>query len=106
MRNITFSALLILMVFPVVANATVFGGSNLGFGGYEEFSAMEPTPPYDRSEYSMNAYRSDVESYIQNAKEYTENADNDVKRIREAQEEALSKANRVVEEYNSTARGY
>lgn len=54
----------------------------------------------------MGAYKRDVERFIQNAKDYTENADNDVKRIREAQEDAIQKANRVVEEYNRTARGY
>lgn len=54
----------------------------------------------------MGAYKRDVERYIQDAKDYTENANNDMKRIREAQDDALEKANRVVEEYNRTARGY
>ncbi|MBX8628454.1 hypothetical protein I6O00_12400 [Enterobacter hormaechei] len=54
----------------------------------------------------MQAYKSEVERYIQNAKDYTENAGNDMKRIQESQDDAIQKANRVVEEYNQTARGY
>ena len=93
-------------MYSTMSNASVFGGSNLGFSGYPEFSDSEPSPPYNRDEYSMGAYKRDVERYIQNAKDYTENANNDMKRIREAQDDALEKANRVVEEFNKTARGY
>ncbi|CAH5653598.1 hypothetical protein AI2983V1_2756 [Enterobacter cloacae] len=106
MRKISFMLFGFILAYSTVASATVFGGSNLSFSGYSEFSDSEPSPPYDRSEYSMQVYKNDVERYIQNAKEYTENADNDIKRIREAQEDAIQKANRVVEEYNRTARGY
>ncbi|HEM8492623.1 TPA: hypothetical protein U2Q18_003703 [Citrobacter koseri] len=106
MRKLSLSLIGFILTYSTVVNATVFGGSNLGFSGYPEFSDAEPTPPYNRDEYSMGAYKRDVERFIQNAKDYTENADNDVKRIREAQEDAIQKANRVVEEYNRTARGY
>ncbi|BDG86582.1 hypothetical protein [Citrobacter koseri] len=106
MRKLSLSLIGFILTYSTVVNATVFGGSNLGFSGYPEFSDSEPTPPYNRDEYSMGAYKRDVEMFIQNAKDYTENADNDVKRIREAQEDAIQKANRVVEEYNRTARGY
>lgn len=106
MRKLSLSLIVFLLALPSVASATVFGGSNLGFSGYPEFSDSEPTPPYDRNEYSMQAYKSDVERYIQNAKDYTENANNDMKRIREAQDDVIQNANRVVEEYNRTVRGY
>lgn len=106
MRKISFMLFGFILTYSTVVNATVFGGSNLGFSGYPEFSDSEPTPPYDRSEYSMQAYKNDVERYIQNAKDYTENAGNDMKHIQESQDDAIQKANRVVEEYNRTVRGY
>ena len=95
-----------ILAYSTVASATVFGGSNMGFSGYPEFSDSAPTPPYDGNEYSMQTYKNDVERYIQNAKQYTENAGNYMKRIQEAQDDAIQKATRVVEEYNRTARGY
>ena len=106
MRKLSFMLTGFILAYSTVASATVFGGSNLGFSGYPEFSDSEPTPPYDRNEYSMQAYKSEVERYIQNAKDYTENAGNDMKRIQESQDDAIQKANRVVEEYNQTPRGY
>ncbi|HCL5740712.1 TPA: hypothetical protein RCG93_004366 [Enterobacter roggenkampii] len=106
MRILSFALIGVTLAYSTMTNASVFGGSNLGFSGYPEFSDSEPTPPYNRDEYSMGAYKRDVERYIQNAKDYTENANNDMKRIREAQDGALEKANRVVEEYNRAARGY
>ncbi|MDA5547371.1 hypothetical protein OP862_14635 [Yersinia massiliensis] len=103
MNKISFTLIGLILMYSTVVNAAVFGGSNLGFSGYPEFSDSEPTPPYNPDEYSMRAYKGDVERYIQNAKDYTENASNDMKRIREAQEGALEKANRVVEEHNRAA---
>lgn len=106
MRIISFALIGFALAYSTLGNASVFGGSNLGYSGYPEFSDSEPRPPYNRDEYSMGAYKRDVERYIQNAKDYTENANNDMKRIRKAQDDALEKANRVVEEFNKTARGY
>jgi hypothetical protein len=106
MRILSFALIGFALVYSTMSNASVFGGSNLGFSGYPEFSDSEPSPPYNRDEYSMGAYKRVVERYIQNAKDYTENANNDMKRIREAQDDALEKANRVVEEFNKTAQGY
>ena len=106
MRKLSFMLTGFILAYSTVASATVFGGSNLGFSGYPEFSDSETAPPYDGIEYSMQAYKSEVERYIQNAKDYTEHAGNDMKRIQESQDDAIQKANRVVEEYNQTARGY
>jgi hypothetical protein len=106
MRKLHLIIFMFLISYSAIGNAAVYGGSNLGYSGYPEFSDSEPTPPYDRSEFLMNSYKNDVERYIRNAKDYTENANNDMKRIRESQDEALEKANRVVEEYNRVARGY
>jgi hypothetical protein len=87
--------LLLLAVFVLcissVAFGYVFGGTNLDFMGYPEFSAYLS---YDPS-------RSEVERYIQEAKEYVENGNNDIRRIREAQNEAIRKANDAVRRHNS-----
>ena len=94
------TALLLIALVPQVVSAAVFGGSNLGYGGYPEFTQMEPTPPYSNDQYAWDNYRREVERYTSDVKEYLEDANNDMKRIQEAQQEAIDKANRVVEEYN------
>lgn len=82
------------------ANA-YYGSSNLSYGGYPDFNEMEPTQPYDHDEYSVDTYQSEVEEYVNKAKEYIQNGDNDINDIRDKQQEAQRKANQVVDEYNS-----
>ncbi|MBG0753657.1 hypothetical protein Q7O_003120 [Pectobacterium carotovorum subsp. carotovorum PCCS1] len=53
-----------------------------------------------------NNYKFEVENYVGKVKEYVENGDNDIKRIKEAQQKAINDANQVVEEYNRKVRGY
>ena len=77
-----------------VAFAYVIGGSNLGFGGYPEFKDF----------ISFNPSRLDVEIYVNNAKEYVENCNNDVKRVYEARNTAIEKANQAIEDYNRSNR--
>ncbi|AIN20069.1 hypothetical protein CH54_1396 [Yersinia rochesterensis] len=96
--------LLSIFMLPMSSFATVFGGSNLDFQGYPEFTDFPPSPPFNADEYSMNSYRMEVDSYVRKAKEYVENANNDIKRINEASEEAIQKANNVVSEYNMKAQ--
>ena len=86
--------------------AYVYGGTNLGFMGYPEFSAYAPSAPYgyEVSEYEFNSYRDEVERYVDQAEEYIENGNNDIRRISEAQEAAIDDANRAVNEFNSWAR--
>ena len=86
--------------------AYVYGGTNLGFMGYPEFSVPAPSAPYgyEVSEYKFTSYRDEVENYINQAEEYIENGNNDIQRISEAQESAINKANRAVDEFNSWAR--
>ncbi|HDW3536670.1 TPA: hypothetical protein RMN37_001625 [Escherichia coli] len=98
------TVLLLIALVPQVASAAVFGGSNLGYGGYPEFTQMEPTPPYSNDQYAWENYRREVERYTSDVKEYLEDANNDMKRIQEAQQEAIDKANNVVEEYNRNSR--
>ncbi|MCU1114406.1 hypothetical protein JAK74_11410 [Stenotrophomonas maltophilia] len=40
-------------------------------------------------------YRDELERYFRCVKEYLENANNDIERIREAQEEAIAQAKRL-----------
>ena len=71
----------ILLALFAKAFALVIGGSNLGIMGY-------PSPScylYSRDEYS-------VRSYIDCINEYVENANNDIKRIKEAAQDAVSDA--------------
>lgn len=82
------------------------GGSNLGFGGYPAFSEMEPSPPYTDDQYAWENYRRQVADYTEKAKQYLEDSNSDMKRIQESQQEAIDKANRVVEEYNRKAKDY
>ena len=84
----------------------VYGGTNLGYSGYPDFSKSKPYQPYDKSEYSARSYKLDVESYIRAVKEYVENAENDHERINNAIEEAISNSNRVIREYNDWVDGY
>lgn len=83
----------------------VMGGSNLGYSGYPEFSQFEPRPPYNRDQYSFDQYRNDVERYIRELKEYVENCNSDIERIRERKNEAIEKGDRIINEFNNWARG-
>ena len=88
--------------------AYVYGGSNLGFSGYPEFSDYPPSEPYsfndEVSEYEFESYRNEVIRYVDAAEEYVENGNNDIKRISEAQDEAIRRANEAVDEFNAWAR--
>lgn len=87
------------------AFAYVIGGSNI-YGNYPSFTDYPPSAPYTDDQYAMSRYKDEVERYIEAAKQYTENADSDIQRIREKKAEAISKANDAVEEYNRKIRGY
>ncbi|CAM3641954.1 hypothetical protein KLVA111870_12915 [Klebsiella variicola] len=103
MRNFI---ILFCLALPFSASAVVIGGSNLGFGGYPEFNEIEPTLPYSDDQYAWENYRRQVADYTEKAKQYLEDSSSDMKRIQESQQEAIDKANRVVEEYNRKAKGY
>lgn len=98
------------LVFAVMASSSfafVPGGSNLDIFGYPEFKEMEPSAPYSRDNYAYDNYRFEVEQYVEAARKYVENANNDVLRTQEAAEEAIKKANQAVEDFNDWARrGY
>lgn len=78
--------------------------------GYPNFdkaksSVYTPHPPYDASDPNQRwRYKQEVQEYVDSTEEYLKATKNDIQRIREAQEEAIRKANAVVEEYNSWVR--
>lgn len=97
-----------LLIGSTFAFGYVIGGSNLGFAGYPDFNEYEPNKPSAYggtvSEWEYDDYKRDVESYVDKAKEYIENCSHDSQSIEYASREAISKANDVVEEFNSFAR--
>lgn len=103
MKEFLFVSVLLL---PLSSYAYVYGGSNLGYSGYPEFSGYEPSPPFSDDQFAMDNYKREVDDYVTKAKQYVEDADSDAKRVREAQQETIEKANRVVEEYNRKVNGY
>lgn len=85
--------------------ALVLGGSNLGVLGYPAANCrapMKPTPPFtpasrweiDSYNMQVDTYNSELERFIACTKEYLENAQNDMKRIREGMDEAVERAKR------------
>lgn len=89
--------------------AYVFGGTNLGISGYPSYNCTKPNKMYTSytntvSKSQYESYKRSVESYIEGAEEYIENCNSDIKRIQEAQKEALDSANKIIEEYNSWLR--
>ena len=88
------------------SNAYVYGGSNFNYSGYQNFSDFPPSAPYGNEQYMWNNYKFEVENYAGKVTEYVENGDNDMKRIKEAQQKAINDAIQVVEEYNREVRGY
>lgn len=81
-----------------------YGGSNLSFSGYPSYDERSPMKPYSNDEYSQNRYKNDVERYVKDAEDYIENANNDIQKIKAAQQEAINNANRVIQEYNNYQR--
>ena len=90
-KKIMIIFLIVTCWFTSVAFAFVIGGSNLGILGY---------PKFDGS-LSYNPSRYEVETYIQKAKEYTENCNYDITRIQEAKQEAITEANAKISQYNN-----
>ncbi|MCF7821988.1 MAG: hypothetical protein K9M17_06060 [Mariprofundaceae bacterium] len=89
-----------ILLFPLTAHALVFGGSNLGFSGYPSHDCIKPTKPikpysFD-SQWEVDSYNSEVDlynsqlqQYLSCIDEYIENANNDIKRIKEKAQEAI-----------------
>lgn len=100
----TLTAIAFLVFMPTNASALVFGGSNLGFMGYPSHNCIKPSEPYKpysfNSQWEIDAYNNEVDSYNSEFKqyarcieEYIENADNDIKRVKEKAQEAIDSYN-------------
>lgn len=100
-----FFILITSLLFTFNAYSYVYGGSNI-YGNYPSFNEIEPNKPYTNDEYAWQNYQREVERYINNAKEYAENANNDIQRIQEEKAKAVESANQLVERYNRDVRGY
>jgi len=96
--------LLIILISPLYVHAMIFGGSNLSFTGYPPHSCMKPTKPYKpysfNSQWEIDSYNNEVEfynsalqQYLSCIDEYIENANNDIKRIKEKAQEAIDETN-------------
>lgn len=99
--------LFLLFICTSFAFGYIYGGTNLGFGGYPEFSEYMPNEPisFDNSisEWEFDGYRDAVERFIDDAKAYIENGNYDIDRIKEAQNNAIDEANSVVRTFNRFA---
>lgn len=104
MKNVIFCLAMIFLCACCTGAGYIFGGSNLGFGGYPDFSELGPSKPWNNDEYSARRYQREVKEYVEKAKEYVENAENDKKRINNSIEDAIQKADEVVEDYNRWVR--
>lgn len=72
--------------------AYVYGGSNFSsYSGYPEFSNYYVT--YNMSYNDLVSLKYEVQRYL-------ENANNDIRRIKEAQEKAIREYNDAVQSYN------
>lgn len=89
-KRILLFTLIMVMCFVSTALGYVMGGSNLPLGDY---------PAFGKTIYPMPT-RLDMELYLQDAERYVKNCDNDIERIIEARNDAISKANREISNYN------
>ena len=90
-------------VLLVLTNSSiaVYGGSNLGWSGYPDHSCSEPfylgSPPsfttqseVDDWNYKVRDYNSQMKEFSTCINEYIKNGNNDMERIQEGQEGAIS----------------
>jgi len=77
--------------------------------GYPKFSskAQRPIKPYSKDRYQMQNYRSEVEQYVEDSRNYVKAGNNDIEQIEAEKASAIRSANEVVDEYNSFVKyGY
>lgn len=91
-RRAALAALFVAAALP--ASAYVVGGSNLGVMGYPEMTCRAPLKPIREDDLSMRFYLDDRSKYISCVKDYVAAGDADIKRIQEAQEQAIDQAKR------------
>ena len=76
-----------------IAGAFVFGSSNLGMFGYPDHTCTKPFKPYSfDSQYEVDNYNLEVQMYVDCINDYVEAARNDIDRIVEKANQAVSEA--------------
>jgi len=91
----------LLVIFICLAFTCAHGGSNIS--GYPRHSCQQPTKPAKPSSFSgrteidsyineVDSYRLRRQSYYECMKEYLENANKDIKEIKEKASDAISEA--------------
>jgi len=89
--------LLFFTLFCSLVFGMIFGGSNLSFTGYPDCDCYPPSKPYQfNSQYEIDSFNQNVDSYINCVNDYLDNANNDIERIYEAKQDALDEANRYI----------
>jgi hypothetical protein len=89
-------AVLLLLVGSMKADAIVLGESNLPLLGYPEARCYELRVPYSDDDYAWESFRHDADEYVDCINQYIEAGNNDIRRIREAQQDALNEANAFI----------
>lgn len=89
-------AAMLLLLGSMRADAIVLGPSNLSLLGYPDHRCYEPRVPYSNDDYAWDSFRGDAEEYVDCINDYVEAGNNDMRRIREAQQDALNEANAFI----------
>lgn len=92
MQKVLLLSSFIFLISPV--SAYVSGGSNLGFMGYPECSCRKPMKTFISSKWELDDYKFQHARYIDCVNEYIDNANKDIRRIKEKAEQSLEEANR------------
>ena len=101
MKHINKIIISTTLLISTNSSSAVYGGSNLGWSGYPDHSCSEPfymsaKPSFttqdevDDWNYQVRDYNSQMEGFRTCINEYIEDGNNDMKRIKEGQEDAIS----------------
>ncbi len=83
---------LALVIVSGSASAIVLGPSNFALNSYPDHRCYAPSTPYSNDQWAWDNFRRDANAYIDCINEYIDAGDQDIRRIREAQQDALSEA--------------
>lgn len=86
--GLTFILILCSSIFSFTIGYS-YGWSNMGayYPSFSSFLSLDPT-------------REEVLLYVEEAKEYIESCDHDIELIQDARNDAINKANSVIDHYN------
>ncbi len=87
-----FLVVLVSTYLTGTAFAIVFGPSNLPLMGYPDHRCYAPSRPYSNDRYAWDNFRDDANQYIDCINDYVEAGNNDIRRIQDAQRDALNEA--------------